>query len=100
MADDRAEAREEMRREAESFTGGPGVAASKSQARGGLAGALLGGVGGAVIGLVVALVAFSDSGRAIVISVVAFAVAGSTYGGVVGGFLKPRRKTSHTDADT
>jgi hypothetical protein len=100
MGENRPEARETMRREAESLTGGPGVVASKSQARGGLFGAAVGAAGGALLGLVVALVAFSESGRAIVISVIAFAVAGSTFGAVVGGFVKPRQKLARTDADT
>jgi F0F1-type ATP synthase assembly protein I len=100
MSDDRARARHEMRDEAESFTVGPGVAASKSQARGSLAGIVAGTVVGAVLGLLVGVVAFSESTRALVISVVAFAAAGMTFGGVVGGFLRPRQKMRHTDADT
>ncbi len=99
MADDRAEARRRMREEAESLTAGPGVVASKSQARGSLAGIVAGTVAGAVLGLIVALIAFSETGRAIVISVLAFAVAGATFGGVAGGFVKPRRKLQHTDTD-
>ena len=99
MTDDRTEARQEMREEAESLTGGPGVVASKSQARGGLAGAITGAVIGAIVGLVIGLLAFSETGRAIVISVVSFAVAGATFGGVVGGFVTSRRKLQRTDAD-
>ena len=100
MADERGQAKEEMRRETESFTAGPGLVASKSQARGGLAGTLAGGVGGALVGLVVGLLAYSETGRAIVISVVSFAVAGATFGAVVGGFLKPRQKRDPTEGDT
>ncbi|MFN2488158.1 MAG: hypothetical protein ABR529_00135 [Actinomycetota bacterium] len=100
MADERAEAREEMRVEAESLTSGPGVVATKSQARGSLAGVVGGILLGALVGLVVGAIAFSESGRALVISVIAFAVAGMTFGGVVGGFVTPRRKLRHTDADT
>ena len=99
MADERASARHEMREEAESFTAGPGVVASKSQARGSLAGVVVGAVVGAIVGLVVGLVAFSDSTRAIVIAVIAFAVGAATYGGVVGGFTKPRSKLRRTAAD-
>ena len=99
MADDRTEARQEMREETESLTGGPGVVATKSQARGGLAGTFLGAIVGAIIGLVVGLLAFSETGRAIVISVVCFAVGGATFGAVVGGFLVPRRKLQRTDTD-
>ncbi|CAN5654824.1 hypothetical protein BH24ACT26_BH24ACT26_12230 [soil metagenome] len=99
MPDERAQARKDMRHEAEHLTSGPGLVASKSQARGSLAGIVAGILGGAALGLVVALIAFSGSTRAIVISVIAFAVAGMTFGGVVGGFVKPRRKLQETDTD-
>jgi uncharacterized protein YcfJ len=95
--DDRAEARRAMRDEAEGFTGGPGVVASKSQRRGSVAGILLGAVAGALIGL--ALGALLFSGRGIVIVAIVGAVAGATFGGTVGGFLVPRRKLEDTAAD-
>lgn len=83
--------RSEMHGEVDSFTGGPGVVATKSQARGGLAGAVVGAIVGALLGLLVGVL-FLDAGSGIVIAVVAFAVAGATTGGVAGGFVQPRRK--------
>jgi hypothetical protein len=73
-----------MHDEVEGVTGGPGVVATKSQARGGGIGAVIGGVVGALVGLVVGMLMF-DGGRAVVISVVALAVAGAVFGGVAGG---------------
>jgi hypothetical protein len=88
-----------MAEEAEGLAGGPGIVATKSQAKGSLIGVLLGGLVGAVLGLGVGLIFFSGT-IGIVICVVAFAAAGLTAGGMAGGFVKPRKKLQKTDADT
>jgi hypothetical protein len=80
-----------MHEEVEGVTGGPGVVATRSQARGGGMGALIGGIVGALIGLVVGMLVF-DGGRAMVISVVALAVAGAVFGGVAGGIGRSMNK--------
>jgi uncharacterized membrane protein len=99
MEDDRIVPPEDIRAETDSFTGGPGVAATKSQAVGGLLGTMAGLVVGAMIGLIVALVAgFHAFG--LVVSVVVFGFAGLTFGGVVGGFIGPRRRLPKSEADT
>lgn len=95
----REQEHEQLRREADSFTGGPGVVATKTQARGGLAGALIGAIVGALIGVVIG-VAFFDANRSIWITAIALAVAGAVFGGVAGGFVAPRKKLSGTEADT
>jgi membrane associated rhomboid family serine protease len=89
---------EQLRREAEGFTGGPGVVATKSQARGSLAGILGGAIVGVLIGVVVGAIFFEGT-RGIVITAVALAVAGATFGGVAGGFVGPRKKLKGTEAD-
>lgn len=99
MSDPRGEAQRELEREAEGFTGGPGVVASKSQARGGLAGIAGGAIVGAILGIVVGLIFFSG-GLGLIISVVAFAAGGATFGGVAGGFVRPRQKLDGTEADS
>lgn len=99
MADDRTNAQRELEREADSFTGGPGVVASKSQARGGLAGIAGGTIIGAVLGLIVGLI-FLEGTLGVVIAVVAFAAGGATFGGVTGGFVRPRQKLEGTEADS
>lgn len=98
MADPKARGKRELEEEAEGFTGGPGVAASKSQARGAVGGIGLGTVAGAIIGLLVGVLFFNGA-LGIVISVVAFAVGGATFGGVAGGFFRPRHKLEGTEAD-
>ena len=62
-----------MEREAEGFTGGPGIVATKSQARGSLAG--------------------------IVIGAIVLGVAGMVAGGVSGGIVNPERKLDRGEAD-
>lgn len=100
MADARrTAAQQELEREAEGFTGGPGVVASKSQARGSLAGIVGGAILGAILGLIVGLI-FFDGALGTIISVVAFAVGGATFGGVSGGYVRPRQKLDATEADS
>ena len=103
MQDDRTVPPEDIREETDAFTGGPGVAATKSQARGSLLGGGLGIVAGAIIGVIVGLLASAILGfeqRGVIISIVVFGVAGVTFGGVAGGFLRPRQKLPKSEADT
>ena len=98
MEDPRTRGKRELEEEAEGFTGGPGVIASKSQARGAAGGVALGAVAGAIIGLVIGLL-FFEGALGIVISVVAFAVGGVTFGGLAGGSFRPRQKLEGSEAD-
>ena len=98
MADARTRGKRELEEEAEGLTGGPGVIASKSQARGAAGGVALGAVGGAILGLVIGLL-FFEGALGIVISVVAFAVGGATFGGLAGGSFRPRQKLEGSEAD-
>lgn len=90
---------EQLRREAEGFTGGPGVVASKTQARGGLAGAVIGAIVGAVIGIAIGIAVF-DANRSVIITAIAVTIAGAVFGGVAGGATAPRKKLEGTEADT
>ena len=86
----------EMHREADSFTGGPGVVATKSQARGGLGGIVVGVIVGAILGLIVGAVL---GGSGTVIAVIAFAVAGGVAGAVLGAYTRTKNKVTETGAD-
>lgn len=98
MNDPRSTAQRDLEREADRFTGGPGVVASKSQARGGVGGIVVGLIVGAIIGLIVGLIFFGGA-LGVIISAVAFAVGGAVFGGVTGGFVKPRQELEGTEAD-
>ena len=95
---DRIAAQREMHEEADSFTGGPGVVASKSQARGSMGGIVVGGIVGAILGLIACL--FMEHTTGLVISIIAFTFAGITAGGVAGGFVRPKRTVPPSGADT
>ena len=92
---DQAEQREELA----GVVAGPGVVASKSQARGSVAWASAGAIIGAVIGLIAGLISSSGS-SGIAIFVIAFAVAGLVAGGVSGGIARPRQKLDGDEADS
>jgi hypothetical protein len=94
---DRVAAQREMYEEADSFTGGPGVVATKSQARGSLGGIVIGAIIGAALGLIVGL--FIGSTTGLIISMVAFTFAGATAGGVSGGFVRPKKTVPPSGAD-
>ena len=94
---DRVAAQREMHEEADSFTGGPGVVASKSQARGSMGGMVIGAIVGAILGLVVGL--FMEHTTGLVISIVAFTIAGIVAGGVSGGFVRPKKTVPPSGAD-
>ena len=82
----------EMRQEADSLVGGPGLVATESQSKGAGAGFLIAGAIGAVIGLVIGAIAFGSAFGLILCAIVG-AVAGSVFGGTAGGFVRSRTKT-------
>ena len=100
MAENKAQARQEMADELEGVVAAPGVVASKSQTQGGLGGLVGLGFVGLVLGIVLGLVAFGGSTQAVIISGVAFAFAGGTAGVLIGGFTAPRKKLPDAEADT
>lgn len=99
MAEDKAEARQEMADELEGVVAAPGVVASKSQTQGGFGGLLGLGFVGLVVGIVLGLIVFGGSTQAVIISAVAFAFAGGTAGMMIGGFAAPRKKLPDAGAD-
>lgn len=99
MAENKAEARQEMADELEGVAAGPGVVASKSQAQGGLGGLVGLGFVGLVVGVLLGWTVFGGSTQAIVISAIAFAFAGGTAGVLIGGFVTPRKKLPDAGAD-
>ncbi len=96
MADRPHTPREGQYQETDSFTGGPGVVATKSQARGSMGGAIVGLIVGAILGLVIGLLF-----DALVVGVVVGAVGGAVVGGVAGGGqnAKRARQTKPNEAD-
>ena len=99
MADNKAQARQEMADELEGVVAAPGVVASKSQTQGGLGGMLGLGLVGLVLGALLGWIVFGGSTQAIVISAIAFAFAGGTAGVLIGGFMAPRKKLPDAEAD-
>jgi F0F1-type ATP synthase assembly protein I len=93
----RVPSQQEMKQEADHLTGGPGVVATKSQARGSLAGIAAGVVAGVVIGFLIGLLIGGTMG--IIITVIVGAVAGATLGGVAGGIVGPSRRLGPTEVD-
>jgi uncharacterized membrane protein len=94
----RVPSQEEMKQETEHLTGGPGVVATKSQARGSLVGLVAGVVAGALLGALIGLLIF-EGALGVAITTIAFGVAGATFGAVSGGFVAPRKKLGPTEAD-
>ena len=99
VAENKAEARQEMADEIEGVVAAPGVVASKSQTQGGLGGMLGLGLVGFLVGALLGWIVFGGSTQAIVISAVAFAFAGGTAGVLIGGFVTPRKKLPDAGAD-
>jgi len=95
--DVRAE-KETTQQEAEHFTGGPGVVATKSQARGATVGTVAGALVGALVGFVLGALMF-EGARSIAITTIAIAVAGGVFGAVAGGIGRSMTKLERTDAD-
>lgn len=81
---ERVPSERELQQEGDHFTGGPGVVATKSQARGGLGGAGLGAIAGAIVGAVLGAIMFGGA-SGIIITAVCGAVAFGVAGGVIGG---------------
>jgi hypothetical protein len=98
LEQNREQKHEELRQEAEHLTGGPGVVATKSQARGGLTGAAIGAIVGFLVGLGLGAILF-EGGRGLWITGAALAVAGAVFGGVVGGITGPSRNLKGSEAD-
>jgi predicted lipid-binding transport protein (Tim44 family) len=90
--------KETTQKEAEHFTGGPGVVATKSQARGATGGMVVGALLGALVGLLIGALMFEGT-RSIIIATIAIAVAGGVFGAVAGGIGRSMKKLEHTDAD-
>jgi len=90
--------KERTQEEAEHFTGGPGVVATKSQARGATSGIVAGALVGALVGFLIGALLFEGT-RSIIIATVAIAVAGSVFGAVAGGIGRSMKKLERTDAD-
>lgn len=88
---------QEIEQEAEGLFAGPGFLASKSQAKGGIAGAALGAIAGALLGLLVGLVAFDSS--ELLIAVIAFTAAGATFGLLTGAYLRTTRTFDRSGVD-
>jgi uncharacterized protein YcfJ len=75
----------------DSMVAGPGVVATKSQAKGSMMWALIGAIVGGLFGAIIG--AFMGGGGAMVIAIVCFAAAGAIGGGTVGGFVRPKSDT-------
>jgi hypothetical protein len=97
-ADDVRAKKEKTQEEAEHFTGGPGVVATKSQARGATGGIIAGALVGALVGFLIGAMVF-EGARSIIIATVAIAVAGGVFGAVAGGIGRSMKKIERTDAD-
>ena len=79
--------RKEIAGETDAMVGGPGVVATKSQARGGAIGIVIGAIVGAIIGVIVGLIV-----DALLVTTIVGAVAGAVFGGVVAGGQNPKQK--------
>lgn len=93
MSTQRVPSEREVHGEADSFTGGPGVVATKSQARGGIAGAVVGALIGAIIGALIGLL-FLGGGSSTIITAIVGAVAGAVALGIFGGIFNSAKNVS------
>ena len=87
-----AEVERAMREESQESWAAPAVGlVSPAQVRGGIGGGIVGGIVGAIVGAAVGLLPLFDMtvGLRVLIIGGIFAVAGSTIGGLLGGFFKP-----------
>lgn len=87
MVEDQGSKRSEVAGETDALVTGPGVVATKSQARGGAVGIIVGAIVGALLGLVIGI--FVD---AMVVTIIVGAVAGAVFGGVAAGGQNPKQK--------
>ena len=95
MSEQRVPSETELQQEGDGVVVGPGVVATKSQARGGLAGITLGGFLGAVIGAIAGALIFGGA-LGIIITAACCAFAGGTIGVLVGGFTASKDNVSPT----
>ena len=84
-----------MAQEGDGAVVGPGVVATKSQAKGGAAGIFLGGLGGAVVGAILGALIFGGT-FGIVVTAVCLAFAGGTIGVLLGGTKASEANVSPT----
>ena len=82
---------------ADNMTVGPGVVATKSQARGALGGVVVGVIVGAIIGLIIGAIIPGQS--SLVIAPIVFAIAGGVAVGVFGGIFNSQSKRERSAAD-
>lgn len=80
----------EMRSEADSLVGGPGVVATESQSKGSVMWAAIGAVAGGLIGLGIGALLFGPLGT--ILTAAVGLTGGATVGGTAGGFVRPRNK--------
>lgn len=80
----------EMRAEGDSFVGGPGLVATKSQSKGSVWGIAAGALVGGLLGLGIGALLFGPLGM--IVTAVTGVVGGATVGGVLGGVVRPQRK--------
>ena len=92
---ERVPSERELQEEGEHFTGGPGLVATKSQARGGIGGATLGAIVGAIAGGILGALIFGGV-AGILISAICVAVAFGVAGGVIGGGQNPKTNVEPT----
>ena len=85
----------EMAQEGDGAVVGPGLVATKSQSKGGLAGIALGGFLGAIAGAILGAFIFGGI-FGIVISAICFAFAGGTIGVLLGGTKASEANVSPT----
>ena len=79
--------------EGDHLTIGPGVVATKSQARGAAGGIVLGGVIGALVGALIGVLVFGGA-LGIIITAVCVGFGGAVFGGTAGGFVNVRGNVS------
>lgn len=82
------------RDEVDSFTGGPGVVATKSQAQGSIVGIIVGALVGAVLGVGLGLLF-----DAFLLGIIVGTIAGAVVAGVAGGGQRPKQRLEGDEAD-
>ena len=92
---ERSRAEQEVAKgEVDSLTGGPGIVATKSQAKESLVGIVIGLVVGAILGAIVGAIA-----DVLVVGIIVGAVGGAVVAGVAGGGQSPRHNLEGSEAD-
>ncbi len=93
--EERQPTRREVHEEGDGAVVGPGVVATKSQAKGATGGIMLGGFLGIVVGAILGSLIFGGM-FGIIITAVCFAFAGGTIGALVGGSEASKSNVSPT----